>query len=107
MIEFVVSVELSMFDPLKMALATLKASMVKAYSFEIDPDVEVDTKYSECFNYIVARFFDSGKALILLDKLAKTGCSDIHVYCNNEYDLKFMQGQYGDLFRFCECEFKA
>ena len=66
--------------------------------------LETKKAYHEHFEWYVTETDDQqGEALV--DKLARRGCHDIHVYIENETSAWVIQDTYGKLFRVCQCRF--
>lgn len=106
MIQIVATIDNSIFDPLKATMQCLKSTMLKTYASEICPE-DMDIQYDKHFTYVVVKLYDFNKALDLLHKLNRSECHDLHVYTTNVDDIEFLKMQFGDMYRFCECEWRV
>ena len=104
MIQLVVTMDNAIFDPLKSTMDSLKAVMLQTYAKEME--LESEMQYRQHFTYTVVEG-ENANISQLVFKLRNKGCLDIHVYSEDEQELRWLQGEHGNLFRYVNLKFKA
>lgn len=102
--QVVVTMDNASFDPLVSTMNSLKAAMLDTYAKEFK--LEAENHYDTHFNYMVVEGADDVVSRLIVT-LKNKGCVDVHIYCEDKRELKWLEDEHGNLFRYCNLKFKV
>jgi hypothetical protein len=104
MSQIVATIERDPMYVLKMALQAVQGSILEDLANK--EDILCKHEYHDFYQYIVAECKSNLDLDKLLHLLEVKGVWNLHVYSENEQDLKFSQDKFGNRFHYCNGVFK-